>query len=102
MWRLAALLTLLFGTAAGAQEPSRKMLYGYLLAEAQKHFDARRAEIAALKTPEDIHKRQASLRAKFIAALGGFPDRTPLHARTVGKDQRDGYSVEPVIFESRP
>jgi cephalosporin-C deacetylase-like acetyl esterase len=82
--------------------PPRKMLLTYLLAEAQKHFDARRAAVAALKTPEDVHRRQQQLRAKFIEALGGFPERTPLNARVVGKEQRDGYRIEKVIYESRP
>src|ERR1700722_2016114 len=86
----------------GAAETSapRKMLAAYLLAEAQKHFDARRAELAKLKTPEDVRKRQEMLRARMIDALGGFPDKTPLNPQIVGKEQRDGYSIEKVIYES--
>jgi cephalosporin-C deacetylase-like acetyl esterase len=80
----------------------RKMLHTYLQAEAQKLFDARRQTIAALKTPEDVAKRQAGLKGKFIEALGGFPERTPLNAKVVGTEQRDGYRVERVIYESRP
>src|SRR5262249_59151747 len=79
-----------------------RMLRAYLLAEAQKAFDARRTAVAALKTPEDVRKRQKELRAKFVEALGGFPDKTPLNARVVGTDQRDGYRVERVVYESRP
>ena len=79
-----------------------KMLHNYLLAEAQKCFDARRKAIAELKTPDDVKKRQIELRAKFIEALGGFPEKTPLNARVVGKDKFDGYSMERVIYESRP
>jgi dienelactone hydrolase/pimeloyl-ACP methyl ester carboxylesterase len=82
--------------------PPRKMLYAYLQAEAQKHFDARRKAVAELKTPEDIRKRQAELKAKFIASLGGFPEKTPLNARVVGGERRDGYRIEKVIYESRP
>ena|SRR5579871_1423711 len=86
-----------------AEEPEpRKMLYRYLLAQAQKQFDARRAAIATLKTPADIQKRQQQIKTRFLEALGGFPERTPLHARTVGTQQRDGYRIEKVIFESRP
>jgi cephalosporin-C deacetylase-like acetyl esterase len=86
---------------AGKAAP-REMLRGYLLAEAKKHFDARRALVAALKTPSQIRKRQEELRAAFRAALGDFPERTPLKARVVGKLRRDGYTVEKVIYESRP
>jgi cephalosporin-C deacetylase-like acetyl esterase len=82
--------------------PPRKMFYDYLRGEAQKHFDARKKTIAALKTPEDVRRRQQELRTKFIEALGGFPEKTPLNTEVVGKEQRDGYRVERVIYESRP
>jgi cephalosporin-C deacetylase-like acetyl esterase len=78
------------------------MLRTYLLGEAQKHFDARRKVIAELKTPDDVRKRQAELKAKFIESLGGFPEKTPLNAKVVGKEKYDGYSIERVIYESRP
>jgi dienelactone hydrolase len=87
---------------AGGDNPPPRILRAYLLDETQKAFDARRAAVAALKTPDDVRKRQKELRAKFIAALGGFPDKTPLHARVVGTIQRDGYRVERVVYESRP
>ncbi len=82
--------------------PPNKMLYVYLQAEAQKHFDARRQTVAALKTPEDVKRRQDELRAKFVASLGGFPEKTPLNPRVLGKEQRDGYRIERVLYESRP
>src|SRR3989442_272327 len=62
----------------------RKMLSRYLLAEAQKHFDARRQVVATLKTPQDVQRRQLELKLRFIQALGGFPAKTPLNARVVG------------------
>jgi dienelactone hydrolase len=84
------------------ETPPRKMLAAYLTAQTQKAFDARRAAVAALKTPDDVQSRQQELRAKFIDALGGFPDRTPLNAKVVGTEKRDGYSFERVVYESRP
>ena len=80
----------------------RKMLSTFLLAEAQKQFDARRAEIAALKTPADVERRQVMLKSRMIEALGGFPAKTPLKPQVVGKEKRDGYRIEKVIYESRP
>src|SRR5262245_36163128 len=59
--------------------PPRRMLAAYLQARANEYFDARRAAVAALKTPDYVHKRQRELRARFIEALGGFPDKTPLN-----------------------
>ncbi len=87
--------------ADGNVTPPR-MLRAHLLTEAQRAFDARRVAVAALKTPEDVQRRQKQLRAKFIEALGGFPDKTPLKARVVGTSKRDGYRVERVVYESRP
>jgi len=107
---IAAVLILV--PSAGAQtdwtvldaktDAPRKMLHRYLLAEAQKHFDSRREEVATLKTPDDVRHRQWMLRTRMIDALGGFPEKTPLNAQVVGKEQRDGYRIEKVIYESRP
>jgi cephalosporin-C deacetylase-like acetyl esterase len=82
--------------------PPKAMLSNHLLAEAGKHFDARRQTIADLKTPADVQRRRAALRAKFVEALGGFPEKTPLNARVVGQLRGDGFRVEKVIYESRP
>jgi dienelactone hydrolase len=84
------------------EDQPRKMLYAYLLGECGRHFDARRKIIASLKTPEDVRKRQEVLREKLLRAIGGFPERTPLNARVMGRESRDGYRVERVIYESRP
>ena len=109
--RSFSLVVLLFATPAFAQDrltilapeqEPRKMLYSFLLGEAQKHFDARKKLVASLKTPDEIHKRQADLKAKFIAAIGGFPDKTPLNGQVVGTLKGDGFRVEKVIYESRP
>ena len=80
----------------------QKMLYTYLSNAAQKLFDVRRAVVVELKTPEDVHRRQAEIREKFLAALGGFPERTPLNARVVGALDGPGCRLERVIYESRP
>ena len=44
---------------------------------------ARRRVVEASKTPDDVRRRQEQLRARFIEALGGLPERTPLNARVV-------------------
>ncbi len=46
--------------------------------------------------------RRPQVRAALLEALGGLPERTPLNARTLGTVERDGYTIEKVIFESRP
>src|SRR5262245_62507204 len=111
MTRLAAFLLVLAPAVRAAEDLSvlnpadvpepRKMLHTFLLGEAKKHFDARRVAVDQLKTPADIERRQTELRAKFVAALGGFPEKTPLNARVVGTLPRDGIRIEKVIYDSR-
>ena len=84
----------------GSSPPA--MLYQALERQAHERLEARRREVAALKTPEDLRARNARLRARFFEALGELPERTPLNARVIGVDRRDGYRVERVIYESRP
>ena len=110
----AAFALLVFGQSGWADDldvlprgpgdpPPGKRLDAYLQAQAKIHFDARRQAVAALKTPEDVARRQVALRAAFREALGELPaEKTPLNPRVVGRDRRDGYSVERVIYESRP
>jgi dienelactone hydrolase len=109
-WVVLALLLVLAGLVAvraeekkepAPTEPGPRMLYDYLLKEAGKHFDARRRTIAALKMPEDLRRRQKELRERFLAALGGFPEKTPLKPRVIGTLKGEGFRVERVIYESR-
>ncbi|MBM4035049.1 MAG: hypothetical protein FJ291_25175 [Planctomycetes bacterium] len=79
-----------------------RMFHAYLLGECQKHFDARRKAVDAITTPEQVAARQKEVREKWLAAVGPFPEKTPLNAKVVGTLERDGYRVEKVIYESRP
>lgn len=56
----------------------------------------------ACATPEALKVRQAKVRKDVLAALGGFPERCPLNVVVTGREQRDGYSVEKLYFESQP
>ena len=69
------------------------------LAEADLAADA---EWDGVRTREEFQARQRAVREKFVASLGGFPERTPLNARTTGTIPCDGYRIEKVVFESRP
>lgn len=46
--------------------------------------------------------RREALRERLRAAIGGFPQRTPLHAKVTARVPRDGYCIEKVLFESLP
>lgn len=77
-------------------------LHRFLLKQAQARAAVWRSEYEARKTPEEIQKHQARLKEKFRESLGGFPERTPLAAKTVGKIERERYTIEKVLFESQP
>ena len=69
------------------------------LAEAGTTIRTAQAQIA---TPAQLAAWQKKTRAACLDALGGFPARTPLHARVTATVAKDGYRIEKVLFESRP
>jgi dienelactone hydrolase len=89
-------------TVLSPEDRPRTMLNRYVVAQSEKLFEARRAALQALKTPDDVRRRQEQLRAAFLESLGGFPERTPLNAKITGTLKRDGYRIEKVIYEVRP
>jgi len=74
----------------------------WLRSEAARHFEAWQGKWADLTTRKDIEARQTQLRLKLRDSLGGFFERTPLNARTVGTIDRAEHRVEKVILESHP
>src|SRR5436190_317929 len=59
-------------------------------------------ERAKIRTADDIQARNRFVREKFREMVHGFPERNPLNAVVVAKHERVGYSVENVMFQSRP
>ena len=98
----ACLLLPLVMPECRAAEPSPTMLRDYLLGQAALQFEARRLDVASRTTPEEIRQRQETLRARFRAALGDFPERTSLNPRLTGNAERDGFRIEKVVYEARP
>jgi hypothetical protein len=78
------------------------MVDRYLTQIAERMWKERDARIAALKDARDVHARQEYIRSTILKEIGGFPDRTLLNSRITGRLDRDGYSVEKVIYESQP
>lgn len=77
-------------------------LYSHLQQDAYAALDRRRATYEQLAGEQQIAAYQQRLKNLFTKQLGGFPKRTPLNAKVVGKLPGDGYHVEKVIFESQP
>ncbi len=80
----------------------KDMMKAYLKRQTDAAFERWTKDYAALTTPEAVSAYQARLRAKFLEALGGLPESTPLNPRVTGMLSRDGYRLEKVVFESRP
>ncbi len=84
-------------------EPAASTLfYSSLQKQAYAALDRRKSAYEELKTEEQIKAYQQRLQKLFTDQLGGFPERTPLNARVVGKLAGDGCQIEKVIFESQP
>ena len=67
--------------------------------QAEARGDARRA---ALKTKADAEAYVQAVRTEIRSCFGPLPERTPLNARVTGKVERDIYTIEKIVFESRP
>lgn len=78
------------------------MMSQYWLRQTDQAFQRWQRDYDQRKTPEQVAVYQKGLREKFLAAIGGLPERTPLNPRITGTIQRDGYRVEKIVFESQP
>ncbi len=87
--------------STGCAKPS-KMLERYLAGLVEQAVAGRMEQYESIKTPAQIRKYIRAKRKTMIDQLGGFPKRTPLEPRTVGRIKRDGYTVEKVIYQSQP
>ena len=85
----------------GGDKPET-MMRRYLLQQVEQAGQRWKDRYEALQTPEQIAAYQEQLRGKFVEAIGGFPEQTPLNPQVVGAVDRPGYRVEKIILESRP
>ncbi|NQT86207.1 acetylxylan esterase, partial [bacterium] len=53
-------------------------------------------------SPEEILAWQEQVRTAVTDLIGGLPERTPLNARAVGVTEGPGFTIERLLFESRP
>jgi dienelactone hydrolase len=67
--------------------------------DAEKLADRRRN---ALRSKADAEAYLQEVRRKIRECFGPFPQKTPLNPRVTGTLDRGAYSVEKIIFESRP
>ena len=87
---------------AGLATQSEEMLFDYLLNAVRVCDEKRARTVAEFSAGEDWLEWGKRARSEMHRAVGGFPERTPLDARITGGLDRDGYTVEKLIYESRP
>jgi cephalosporin-C deacetylase-like acetyl esterase len=105
-----AVVVLLVSSAAGAaaQDPLEVvgglggMVDAALSKRARELWTERDEVVRHLDATARIEERQSYVRERFVEALGGFPERTPLRAQITRTLERDDYRVEMLIFESQP
>lgn len=81
----------------------KDQLKEFIYARSDEAFDYGHSERDAIRSKEELLKRQNRIRDRFMDAIGGLPSSdTPLNAQITGTIQGDGFRIEKVIFESRP
>lgn len=58
--------------------------------------------LAGVKTKADAEAYVLDVRKRIADCFGPFPEKTPLKPRVTGAVERDAYTIEKVLFESRP
>src|SRR5438552_6967391 len=98
-------------TSARIQSPAKALLPGggvKPLTMALDHVLTEIGDALACRRPpssiRELELAKKSVREALLTSLGlnPFPPRTPLNEKVVGRLKRPGYSIEKVIFESRP
>ena len=89
-----------------SEQPPGPRITPYLLYQvglAWRQDEERRREWEALRDEGELLKLQQELREKLLEMIGGLPEeKTDLHPQTIGKIQKDDYSIEKLIFQSLP
>ncbi|MES2221748.1 MAG: acetylxylan esterase, partial [Acidobacteriota bacterium] len=92
----------------GDEEPSRSNRDfwndwpNYITRQMNQAREARRRMLATIQSKTQMEERNATVREQIWQLLGGRPEETPLNPRITGTIQRNGYSIEKLIFESMP
>lgn len=75
----------------------------HLVQQMQEQYAGRRVRLAkALSSRSSLVAYQREVRRKFRILLGDLPPRSSLNPKVTGQLQRDGYSIEKVVYESFP
>ncbi len=87
---------------ADSSSPYAAMLPDYLTAMAEELYATNKRRREEITSAEQWQARQKELREYFTAALGGFPDRTPLNPEVAGTIDCGPFVIEKTILQSHP
>lgn len=79
-----------------------ELLRDFLRKQAHQALDQRLESLEKLDTKEQIAAYQKRLKSGFLQNLGEHARKTPLNVRKVGEIEGDGFTIEKLIYESRP
>lgn len=80
-----------------------RMVHDYYLARVRAIEKRSSAKKAALSTKAEAEAYVVDVRERIAKAFAPMPQtKTPLNAKVTGILDRDGYTVEKIVFESRP
>ena len=94
--------TLYAQTSLDVSQGLQGMLDNYLSTAAQKQWEQRDSLVASIHTPAQVKDRQSYIHEKLLEEIGGFPEKTPLHAHITGTLDHADYKVEKLVYESMP
>ena len=93
-------------TAASSAIPALnrfpRMMQNWLVDEVRAAETRGNARRDALTTKADAEAYVKSVQERIRECFGPLPEKTPLNAKITKTHERDGYSIENIIFESRP
>lgn len=81
---------------------AQDMLAQHLLRLFEEQEGANVQRRARINSAEEWERERERLLAEYQRMLGSFPERTPLNPRLSGRIERDAYTIDKLIFESRP
>ncbi len=79
-----------------------RMVQEYFTGRVRKIEESGNERRRALRSRRDAEEYVRDVREKIQTCFGPWPEKTPLNARITGTIERDTYTIEKVIFESRP
>ena len=81
----------------------KDQLKNFIYKRSEEAFVRGDAARDTIRSKEEVEKRTAYMREKFIESLGGLPlSDTPLNPIIAGTLTCDGFRIEKIIFKSRP